>query len=234
VAVDGVEQWVATLGVWVERGGVMPVVGGGLLRDGDAAGFGSLADEVDGEAFRVEVADGGSEHLGVAGGGVVHQDHEELVPQSGPAGRVGLGEERFDGLLAHVGDGFGGGRFHQRDACEIGKVDGQCRLGGGGVLEEGPDAGEALVVGRRRPVPFGACLFEEPGDAGAVQHRESDLVDGDGAGVADVTEEHVQARRADSMVWGLATRCLGRNTVNQSRRWLRKVSADLLIAAAPG
>ena len=44
-------------------------------------------------------------------------------------------------------------------------LDGQCRLGDGGVFEEGPDAGEALVVGSRRPVPFGAGLLQEPGDA---------------------------------------------------------------------
>src|SRR6188472_76577 len=102
MGVNRVEQWVAGLRIGVEYGGVMPVVTGGFFRDRNTARFGSLAEEVDREAGGVEVTIGGGEQFGIARGGVVHEDHEELVSQSDPVGRVGFGEERLDRFVAHV------------------------------------------------------------------------------------------------------------------------------------
>jgi len=61
---------------------------GRLAGDGQAPGFGALAEQVHGASAGVDVGEVHCEHLAVAGSQVIHEDHEELVTQPDPGARV--------------------------------------------------------------------------------------------------------------------------------------------------
>jgi hypothetical protein len=100
-----------------------------------------------------EVADAQAGQLAAAGCGVIHQDHEDLVPLAGGRGRVGLLEQGLEGRLGQRLDDLAGGLL----GGDGGEFEAERNLGAveePGVGEERPQRHEALVAGGGRATAF--------------------------------------------------------------------------------
>ena len=81
-----------------------------------------------------------------AGGGVVERGQQDHVAQPAPGGRVWFGQEGFD-LVAGQVDHVAGGGLLLLDGEDLGGLAEELWPLDGGVADERPDGGQALVSG---------------------------------------------------------------------------------------
>ena len=138
-----------------------------------------------------EVADAQAGQLAASGRGVIHQDHEDLVPLAGGRGHVGLLEQGLEGRLGQRLDdlarglrGGNGGEFEaERDVRAVEEP---------GVGEERPQRHEALVAGGGGATAFALQPVKELEDEVPVDPGEVDVGHGQVAGGPQVGDEQVE------------------------------------------
>ena len=137
----------------------------------------------DADVAGVQVAD-----LLDAGGGVVERGKQDRVALPAPGGWVWFGQEGFDlvaGQVAHVS----GGGFLLLDSDDLGGLAGELWPLDGGVADERPDGGQALVPGGRRVAALSLQPVQERQDPRPVDVGEAQFPGRDCLHVAEPGEQ---------------------------------------------